>query len=80
MKARIHVYPKTGVLDPQGNAIRHALETLGFSGVTDARQGKLIELTLSEADPAKAKAQVDAMCQKLLANLVIESYSIDLKP
>lgn len=80
MKARIHVYPKPGVLDPQGNAIRHALETLGFSGVTDARQGKLIELTLSEADPAKAKAQVDAMCQKLLANLVIESYSIDLKP
>ena len=80
MKARVHVFPKAGVLDPQGSAIRHALGSLGFSGVEEARQGKLIELTLSEKDPAKAKAAVEAMCQKLLANLVIESYAIELQP
>jgi phosphoribosylformylglycinamidine synthase len=66
------------VLDPQGRAIRHALDSLGFGGVQDARQGKLIELELAEADPAKARAQVDEMCRRLLANTVIENYAIEL--
>ena len=78
MKARVHVYLKPGVLDPQGRAIRHALGSLGFEGVQDARQGKLIELELAEADPAKARAQVDEMCRRLLANTVIENYAIEL--
>jgi phosphoribosylformylglycinamidine synthase len=78
VKARVHVYLKSGVLDPQGRAIRHALDSLGFGGVQDARQGKLIELELAEADPAKARAQVDEMCRRLLANTVIENYAIEL--
>ena len=78
MKARVHVYLKPGVLDPQGRAIRHALDSLGFGGVQDARQGKLIELELAEADPARARAQVDEMCRRLLANTVIENYAIEL--
>jgi phosphoribosylformylglycinamidine synthase PurS subunit len=78
VKARVHVYLKPGVLDPQGRAIRHALDSLGFGGVQDARQGKLIELELAEADPAKARAQVDEMCRRLLANTVIENYAIEL--
>lgn len=78
VKARIHVTLKNGVLDPQGKAIQHALAALGFSGVNDARQGKYIELDLSESDPEKARAQVDDMCRKLLANTVIENYAIDL--
>ena len=78
MKARVHITLKQGVLDPQGKAIAHALGTLGFSGVETVRQGKLIEIEVAEADPAKARAQIDAMCKQLLANTVIEDYSIDL--
>ena len=78
MKARVHVMLKTGVLDPQGEAVRHALGTLGFGGVTGVRQGKVIELDLTETDKAKAEAQVTAMCEKLLANTVIESYRVEV--
>ena len=78
MKARIHVTLKHGVLDPQGKAIGNALKDLGFSNVGDVRQGKFIELDLDEIDESKAKAAVEAMCEKLLANTVIENYAIDL--
>jgi phosphoribosylformylglycinamidine synthase len=78
VKARVHIYPKHGVLDPQGKAIGRVLSTLGFAGVGEVRQGKLIELELAERDPARARAQVEAMCRKLLANTVIESYAIEL--
>jgi phosphoribosylformylglycinamidine synthase len=78
MKARVHVTLKQGVLDPQGKAVAHALDSLGFSGVNDVRQGKYLELELTETDPAKARATVDDMCRKLLANMVIENYAIDL--
>jgi len=78
VKARVHIYPKHGVLDPQGKAIARALGTLGFAGVGEVRQGKLIELELAESDPARARAQVEAMCEKLLANTVIESYAVEL--
>ena len=79
MKARIHVTLKNGVLDPQGKAIEHALKNLGFGGVDEARQGKYFELDLTETDRAKAEAQVDEMCRKLIANTVIENYSIELE-
>jgi phosphoribosylformylglycinamidine synthase PurS subunit len=78
MKARVHVTLKPGVLDPQGKAIAHALGSLGFAGVGDVRQGKYIELEIAEADPKKARDQVKAMCEQLLANTVIENYAIDL--
>ena len=78
MKAHVHITLKSGVLDPQGKAIEQALGGLGFSGVTDVRQGKYIELNLSETDAAAARASVEAMCEKLLANTVIENYEIDL--
>ena len=78
MKAKVHVTLKTGVLDPQGKAVQHALDSLGFDGVDEVRQGKYIELDLAESDPAKARSQVEAMCEKLLANTVIENYSIDI--
>ena len=76
MKATVHVTLKSGVLDPQGKAIGHALSTLGFSGVGEVRQGKVIEISLDETDAAKAEADVKAMCERLLANPVIENYSI----
>ena len=79
MKARVHITPKQGVLDPQGNAIAHALSGLGFAGVGEVRQGKVIELELDEADAAKARATVEAMCVKLLANTVIEDYEISIE-
>ena len=79
MKAKVHVTLKNGVLDPQGKAIGHALESLGFAGVGEVRQGKFIELDLDEIDPDKARARVGKMCEKLLANTVIENYSIDLE-
>lgn len=79
MKAKVHVTLKTGVLDPQGKAIGHALESLGFEGVGDVRQGKFIEMNLNETDPDKARARVGEMCEKLLANTVIENYAIDLE-
>ncbi|MBB6253462.1 phosphoribosylformylglycinamidine synthase subunit PurS [Nitrospirillum iridis] len=78
MKAKVTVTLKHGVLDPQGKAIGTALQTLGFEGVGEVRQGKLIELDLEETDPAKAKVAVEAMCQRLLANMVIENYAIEL--
>ncbi|GEQ98200.1 phosphoribosylformylglycinamidine synthase subunit PurS [Iodidimonas gelatinilytica] len=78
MKARVHITLKPGVLDPQGKAIHHALDSLGFSGVDDVRQGKYIELDLQETDREKARADVEDMCRKLLANTVIERFSIDL--
>ena len=79
MKARVHITLKSGVLDPQGKAIGHALEALGFEGINDVRQGKVIEIDLVEEDPAKARKQVEEMCRKLLANTVIENYVIDLE-
>jgi phosphoribosylformylglycinamidine synthase subunit PurS len=79
MKARVHIMPKHGVLDPQGKAIAHALGSLGFAGVGEVRQGKVIDLDLAETDPARARAAVDEMCRKLLANTVIESYRIDIE-
>ena len=75
MKARVHVMLKNGVLDPQGEAVRHALGALGFDGVQGVRQGKVVELDLAEG---ATKADVTAMCEKLLANTVIESYSIEI--
>lgn len=79
MKAKVHVTLKSGVLDPQGKAIGHALESLGFEGVGDVRQGKFIELDLDETDPDRARARIGEMCEKLLANTVIENYAIDLE-
>jgi len=78
VKAKVLVTLKTGVLDPQGKAVQHALSSLGFSGVDDVRQGKLIELDIAETDPVKARESVENMCRALLANTVIENYSIDL--
>jgi phosphoribosylformylglycinamidine synthase subunit PurS len=78
MKARVHVRLKAGVLDPQGKAIGNALKSLGFAGVDEVRQGKLIELDLADTDPQAARARVEAMCQQLLANPVIEDYAIEL--
>ena len=78
MKAVVTVMLKPGVLDPQGKAIGHALGTLGFSGVGEVRAGKIIELELTETDPAKAKAQAEEMARKLLANTVIESFKVAL--
>jgi len=79
MKAKVHVTLKNGVLDPQGKAIEHTLASLGFSGLNQARQGKFIELDLAETNADKARAQVDDMCKKLLANTVIENYTIDIE-
>ncbi len=78
MKARLHVPLKNGVLDPQCKAVHHALQGLGFAGVNDVRQGKFIELELDGSDVEKARAEVREMCEKLLANTVIEDYSIEL--
>lgn len=79
MKARITVTLKTGVLDPQGKAIEHALGTLGFSGVGSVRQGKVFDVEFEGADRAKAEAELKAMCEKLLANTVIEDYAVELR-
>ena len=78
MKARVHISLKPGVLDPQGKAIGNALKGLGFDGVSEVRQGKLIELDLAESDPATARARVEEMCRQLLANPVIENYAIEI--
>ena len=78
MKAKVYVTLKPGVLDPQGKAIGNALKGLGFAGVGEVRQGKLIELELADTDPAAARARVDDMCRQLLANPVIENYAIEL--
>ena len=78
MKARVYVMPKTGVLDPQGKAIGHALEGIGFGGVRDVRAGKVIELDLVETDPARAKQAAEDMARKLLANTAIESFRVEI--
>ncbi|BAB47732.1 msl0067 [Mesorhizobium japonicum MAFF 303099] len=78
IKARITVTLKNGVLDPQGKAIEHALSGLGFDGVGAVRQGKVFDVELAESDKAKAEADLKAMCDKLLANTVIENYSVTL--
>ena len=78
MKARVTIMPKAGVLDPQGEAIRHALGGLGFQGVDGVRQGKVIELDLAATDRAAAEAEVARMCERLLANTVIESWLVEL--
>jgi phosphoribosylformylglycinamidine synthase PurS subunit len=78
MKARVEVTLKSGVLDPQGEAVRHALGALGFEGVGEVRIGKVIEVELGAADPEAAKAEVEAMCQRLLANTVIENYAVEI--
>lgn len=77
MKAKVYITLKNGVLDPQGKAIEHALGSLGFNGVDEVRQGKVIELDLAESNEEKARTQVEAMCEKLLANTVIENYAIE---
>ena len=79
MKARVFITLKNGVLDPQGKAIGHALNGLGFSSVGDVRQGKVIDLELNGSTPEQAKSELKAMCEKLLANTVIEKYEIELK-
>ncbi len=79
MKARVHVMLREGVLDPQGKAIAHALGSLGFTGVSEVRQGKVIDLEIAESDPARARQTVEEMCRQLLANTVIESYQIELR-
>jgi len=78
MKARIQITLKTGVLDPQGKAIEHALSALNFTGVEDVRQGKYIEIELAESDADKARDAVERMCEQLLANTVIENYTFEL--
>ncbi|CCG09680.1 phosphoribosylformylglycinamidine synthase subunit PurS [Pararhodospirillum photometricum] len=78
MKAKVHITLKSGVLDPQGRAIGAALAQLGFTGIGEVRQGKVIEIDLEETDRARAREAVEAMCRTLLANPVIETYAIDL--
>ncbi len=79
LKVKIHITLKNGVLDPQGKAIGNALHHLGFKGVGDVRQGKYIEVDLTETDKKKAHDAVDAMCQKLLANTVVENYRFEIE-
>lgn len=78
MKARVTIMLKDGVLDPQGEAVRRALGGLGFDEVDGVRQGKIIELSLKDADAASAQKRVGEMCDKLLANTVIEKYSVEI--
>jgi phosphoribosylformylglycinamidine synthase subunit PurS len=80
MKVRVQVMLRVDVLDPQGKAIGNALAALGFGGIEEVRQGKLIELELAETDPARAREQVEGMCKQLLANPVIEDYAIEVLP
>ncbi len=78
MKAKVYVTLKKSVLDPQGKAVQHALSTMGFNEVKDVRVGKYIELELGAIDKAKAEAKIRTMCEKLLANTVIEEYRCEL--
>lgn len=78
MKAKVHITLKNGVLDPQGKAIENALDHLGFGGVKQVRQGKYIEVDFAESNKEKANGAVKEMCEKLLANTVIENYSFEL--
>ncbi|MBI1328239.1 MAG: phosphoribosylformylglycinamidine synthase subunit PurS [Alphaproteobacteria bacterium] len=79
MKAQVFVTLKQGVLDPQGKAIQGALGNLGFQGVSEVRQGKFIEIELKESSKEKARKQLESMCEKLLANTVVEDYHIELE-
>lgn len=79
MKAKVHIILKNGVLDPQGAAIESALSHLGFNGVSNARVGKYIELDLGNTHKDDAKSAVAEMCEKLLANMVVEKYAIELE-
>jgi len=79
VKARVYITLKPGVLDPQGKTVQHALASLGFGGVEDVRVGKYVELKLAASDCGKADEEVRQMCEKLLANTVIESYRYDLE-
>mgnify|MGYP001420493877 CR=1 FL=1 len=78
MKARVTVTLKSGVLDPQGKAIEGALSSLGFGGIGSVRQGKVFDIEIAESDPAKAEAELKGMCERLLANTVIENYHIQV--
>jgi len=78
MKARVKVMLKEGVLDPQGEAVKHALNSLKYNKVESVRQGKLIEINLNETSERRAKKSIQEMCEKLLANTVIESYEIEI--
>jgi len=78
MKAKVTITLKSGVLDPQGKAIEGALASLGLGGASDVRQGKVIELNLAESNESTARAAVDEMCKRLLANPVMENYSIEI--
>jgi len=78
MKARVTVYPRREILDPQGKAIRDALSRVGFPGVDDVRAGKSFEISLSGEDPEAARRQLRDMCERLLANTVVEDYSVEL--
>lgn len=80
MKVRVQVMLRPDILDPQGKAIGNALAALGFGGIGEVRQGKLIELELAEIDPTRTREQVEAMCKQLLANPVIEDYVIEIMP
>ncbi len=80
MKARVTVYPRREILDPQGKAIRNALERVGFPGVLDVRAGKSFEIRLGTDDPAEADRELRRMCEKLLANTVVEDYAVELLP
>ena len=79
MRARVHIYPKPGVLDPQGKAVANALSGLGFEGIGEVRQGKLIELEVEAPDTESARALVEEMCERLLANSVIENFSVEIE-
>jgi len=79
LQARVIITLKRGILDPQGDTVRSALQSLGFDGVADCRMGKVILLRLTESDRAKAKAQVEQMCRRLLANPVIEDFRFELE-
>jgi len=78
MKARVYVTLKRGILDPQGQAVLHALGSLGYAGVKEVRVGKLLELELATKDRPGAEAEVKAMCERLLANTIIEEYRFEL--
>jgi phosphoribosylformylglycinamidine synthase len=78
VKAKIHVTLKPGILDPQGKAIEHALDSLGFTNAANVRVGKYMEVDVNESDKTKAEAQVKSMCEKLLANTIIEEYRYEL--
>jgi phosphoribosylformylglycinamidine synthase PurS subunit len=78
MKARVTVTLKTSVLDPQGKAIEGSLKSLGFDGISSVRQGKVFDLEVAGTDKAKAEADIKAMCEKLLANTVIETYRVEI--